>query len=125
MNANVKLATDLGDRIAKEIKESFDQLNAIQNKYAIEYSRVAQEKYIQDKSTKVQKVFLIFGKLHNFSQECAEFKYNLTEVNFTNIVTPSMFGFFNKIDAQVVEREVICFPLEEFKISGEGSCLEA
>lgn len=91
------------------------------NKPAIEYSKIAQEKYITEKSANVQKVFLIFGALHNFSQECREFKYNLTEItflkeeaNFVETVTPSIFGLFNMINTQFIEKEIVNFPLEDY-----------
>lgn len=129
MNANVKLASDIENGLiqlsSKEIEERIDQIIIIQNKPAIEYSKIAQEKYIMEKSKNVQKVFLIFGKLHDFSPICAEFKYNLTEVDFIKIVTPSIFGFYNNIDVQHIEREVVTFTSEEFEYAGKGSCLEA
>ncbi|MBA8667102.1 hypothetical protein H1Q59_04265 [Holosporaceae bacterium 'Namur'] len=73
---------DSYDLIQSEFKQGvYDKIFSYRKLIAMKHIKIAAEKYYENSSSQ-QKVILVYGGFHDFQEECDEYGFKLTEVDF-------------------------------------------
>ncbi|MCT4635112.1 MAG: hypothetical protein N4A31_02540 [Rickettsiales bacterium] len=73
---------DNSDKIDNDFSKGiYNDIFSTREKFAIENAKLAAQDYYDDSTQ--GKVFIIFGGAHDFSKECDEFGYKISEIDFS------------------------------------------